>query len=412
MTPNDEPLSRALTGAKENGRRAFLGVSTLSAGGLAGVPMLAASASLGPPIRAAAFDDGPYPAEGMAADSATGPLRRMAFQRRALGPKDVAIKLHYCGVCHSDIHTIHGDWGPVQYPQIVGHELAGEVVAVGGSAGRFKLGSRVGVGCMVNACRHCAECAAGFEQFCENGNTQTYGSKDRDGSITQGGYSTFVVVDEDFLIAVPASIDLAEAGPMMCAGITVYSPLRRWNVGPGKKIAVTGMGGLGHMAVKIATAMGAQVTVITTSPDKVQDARRFGATDVIVNSPTTDWAKHKRSFDFILDTIPYRYDIDPFMSLLKRDATLCRVGVGKLSEPNAFGQMSLVGARNAIAGSNTGGIRETQQMIDFCALHKIKPEITTIPMSGIDEAWSKVVAKQARYRYVVDMNASQGKGAT
>jgi len=348
----------------------------------------------------------------MAAYSAAGPLKRTAFQRRALGPKDVAIKLHYCGVCHSDIHTIHGDWGPVQYPQIVGHELAGEVVAAGASAGRFKLGSRVGVGCMVNSCRHCAECDAGFEQFCENGNTQTYGSRDRDGSITQGGYSTFVVVDEDFVIAVPASIDLAEAGPMMCAGITVYSPLRRWNVGPGKRIAVSGLGGLGHMAVKIARAMGAEVTVITTSPDKVQDARRFGATDVIVNSASTDWAKHKRPFDFILDTIPYRYDIDPFIPLLKRDATLCRVGVGKLSEPNAFSQMGLVGARNAIAGSNTGGIRETQEMIDFCALHKIKPVITRIPMSGIDEAWSKIVAKKARYRYVVDMSTSRNTALT
>ena len=348
----------------------------------------------------------------MAAYSAAGPLKRTAFQRRALGPKDVAIKLHYCGVCHSDIHTIHGDWGPVQYPQIVGHELAGEVVAVGASAGRFRLGSRVGVGCMVNSCRHCAECDAGFEQFCENGNTQTYGSRDRDGSITQGGYSTFVVVDEDFVIAVPASIDLAEAGPMMCAGITVYSPLRRWNVGPGKRIAVSGLGGLGHMAVKIARAMGAEVTVITTSPDKVQDARRFGATDVIVNSASTDWAKHKRPFDFILDTIPYRYDIDPFIPLLKRDATLCRVGVGKLSEPNAFSQMGLVGARNAIAGSNTGGIRETQEMIDFCALHKIKPVITRIPMSGIDEAWSKIVAKKARYRYVVDMSTSRNTALT
>ena len=412
MTLDEEPTSPEVTISTGSGRRTFLGASTLSAAGLVGAPLLAASSARGAPTRAADFGSGPYPAEGMAAYSAAGPLKRMAFQRRALGPKDVAIKLHYCGVCHSDIHTIHGDWGPVQYPQIVGHELAGEVVAAGASAGRFKLGSRVGVGCMVNSCRHCAECDAGFEQFCENGNTQTYGSRDRDGSITQGGYSTFVVVDEDFVIAVPASIDLAEAGPMMCAGITVYSPLRRWNVGPGKRIAVSGLGGLGHMAVKIARAMGAEVTVITTSPDKVQDARRFGATDVIVNSASTDWAKHKRPFDFILDTIPYRYDIDPFIPLLKRDATLCRVGVGKLSEPNAFSQMGLVGARNAIAGSNTGGIRETQEMIDFCALHKIKPVITRIPMSGIDEAWSKIVAKKARYRYVVDMSTSRNTALT
>ena len=348
---------------------------------------------------------GPYSAEGMAAYSPTGPLKRQTIQRRALGPKDVAIKLRYCGVCHSDIHTIHGDWGPIQYPQIVGHELAGEVVALGASAGKFKVGSRVGVGCMVDSCRHCAECAAGFEQFCENGNTQTYASKDRDGSITQGGYSTFVVVDEDFVIAVPASIDLAEAGPTMCAGITVYSPLRRWNVGPGKTIAVSGLGGLGHMAVMIATAMGADVTVITTSPGKAPDARRFGAKNVIVSDASTDWKKHTRSFDFILDTVPYRYNVDPIIPMLKRDATLCRVGVGKLVDPNVFGQMALVGARNAIAGSIIGGIRETQEMIDFCALHKIKPEIAKIPMSGIYDAWSKVVAKQARYRFVVDVNA-------
>jgi uncharacterized zinc-type alcohol dehydrogenase-like protein len=341
----------------------------------------------------------------MAAYSATGPLQRMAFTRRALGPKDVAIKLHFCGVCHSDIHTIHGDWGPVTYPQIVGHELAGEVVATGSSASKFAVGARVGVGTMVNSCRHCAECNAGCEQFCENGNIQSYGSQDRDGTITQGGYSTFVVVDEDFVIAVPASIELAAAGPMMCAGITVYSPLRRWSVGPGKHIAVSGLGGLGHMAVKIAAAMGAEVTVITTTPDKADDARRFGATNVIINRAVTDWKPHARSFDFILDTIPYRHDIDRLLPLLKRDATICRVGVGKIVDPNDFGQMSLVMARNSIAGSNTGGIRETQEMIDFCALHKIVPEITKIPMSGIDDAWTKVVAKQARYRFVLDLMA-------
>lgn len=352
-----------------------------------------------------AYGNGPYPVEGMAAYAPTGPLRLMKFQRRALDPKDVAIQLKYCGVCHSDIHTVRGDWGKIQYPQVVGHELAGEIVAVGASAGKFKVGSRVGVGCMVNSCGHCPECLAGFEQFCENSNTQTYGSKDRDGSITQGGYSTFVVVDENFVISVPDSVDLAEAGPMMCAGITVYSPLRHWNVGPGKRIAVSGLGGLGHMGVKIATAMGADVTVITTSEDKVQDARRFGAKDVILNKDGADLSKYKKSFDFVLDTVPYRYDIDRIIPLLKRDAVVCRVGVGRLTEPNEFGQMSLVGARNAIAGSNTGGIRETQEMIDFCALHKIKPEITKIPMSGIDQAWEQVVSKKARYRFVVDMGA-------
>ena len=386
--------------------RDFIITSAIAAAGVgaSGILNLSPAQAAGAKDQVA-YEKGPYPVEGMAAYAPTGPLKRMKFQRRALGPKDVAIKLQYCGVCHSDIHTVRGDWGKIQYPQVVGHELAGEVVAVGSSAGKFKVGSRVGVGTMVNSCRYCSECLAGFEQFCENWNTQTYGSKDRDGSITQGGYSTFVVVDEDFVITIPDSIDLAEAGPMMCAGITVYSPLRRWSVGPGKKIAISGLGGLGHVGVKIATAMGADVTVITTSEDKVQDARRFGAKNVILNKDGADFTKYKKSFDFVLDTVPYRHDLDRILPLLKRDAVICRVGVGRLTEPNEYGQMILVFARNAIAGSNTGGIRETQEMIDFCALHKIKPEITKIPMSGIDEAWEKVVAKKARYRFVVDMKA-------
>jgi len=397
---NDEAIPSHLS------RRDFTITSVLAASGVGASGFLNASAAEAAGAKnQIAYGNGPYPVEGMAAYAPTGPLRLMKFQRRALGPKDVAIKLKYCGVCHSDIHTVRGDWGKIEYPQVVGHELAGEIVAVGASAGKFKVGSRVGVGCMVNSCGHCPECLAGFEQFCENSNTQTYASKDRDGSITQGGYSTFVVVDENFVISVPDSVDLAEAGPMMCAGITVYSPLRHWNVGPGKKIAVSGLGGLGHMGVKIATAMGADVTVITTSEDKVQDARRFGAKDVILNKDGADLSKYKKSFDFVLDTVPYRYDIDRIIPLLKRDAVVCRVGIGRLTEPNEFGQMSLVGARNAIAGSNTGGIRETQEMIDFCALHKIKPEITKIPMSGIDQAWEQVVSKKARYRFVVDMGA-------
>jgi uncharacterized zinc-type alcohol dehydrogenase-like protein len=348
---------------------------------------------------------GPYPAEGMAAFAPTGPLKTMKLQRRALGPKDVAIKLLYCGVCHSDIHTIHGDWGTIQFPQVVGHELAGEVVAVGSSVSRWAVGARVGVGTMVDSCRTCAECQAGHENYCLNGNTQTYGSKDRDGTITQGGYSTFVVVDEDFVIGVPASMDLADAGPLLCAGITVYSPLRRWGVSPGKRVAIIGMGGLGHLGVKLATALGAEVTVFTTSPDKIQDARRFGAKEVIVNAGGADWSKLKHRFDFALDTVPYKHELNRFVPLLKRDATYCRVGVGKVADSNEVGQMNLVLYRNALAGSNTGGIQETQDMIDFCALNKIKPEITKISMSGIDDAWKKVVAKQARYRFVIDIGS-------
>ena len=353
--------------------------------------------------KSSGLGNGPYPAEGMAGYSETGPLQFLKFQRRALGPKDVAIKIHYCGVCHSDIHTIHGDWGNIHYPQIVGHELAGEVVAIGTSVSKFDVGSRVGVGTMVDSCRHCPECLRGSENYCENGNTQTYGSKDRDGSITQGGYSTFVVVDEDFVLSIPASIDLAGAGPLLCAGITTYSPLRHWSVAPGKKVAVAGLGGLGHLAVQFATKMGADVTVVTTTPDKEEDARRFGAKDVLINKDGADWSKYKRAFDFILDMIPYQHDLDRFLPLLKRDATFCRVGVGKLTTPNEYGQMTTVLERTSLAGSNTGGVRETQEMLDFCATQNIKPQITKIPMGGINEAWSRVIAKQARYRFVMDM---------
>jgi uncharacterized zinc-type alcohol dehydrogenase-like protein len=381
-------------------RRAFLrNTAVLGAGA-----MLAGSSSV-LAQQSSTRSKGPYPAEGMAAYSETGPLKVMRFQRRALGPKDVAIRIHYCGVCHSDIHTVRGDWGKIQYPQIVGHELAGEVVAVGSSVSKFTVGNRVGVGTMVNSCRICTECQAGHENYCLNGNTQTYGSKDRDGTITQGGYSTFVVVDEDFVISIPNAIDLAEAGPLLCAGITVYSPFRRWAVSPGKKVAIVGMGGLGHLGVKLAAALGAEVTVFTTSPDKTNDARRFGAKAVVLNRGASDLSKLRHTFDFALDTVPYKHDLDRFIPLLKRDATYCRVGVGKVADSNEIGQMNLVLYRNALAGSNTGGIQETQDMVEFCARNKIRPEITTIRMQGIDESWKKVVAKQARYRFVVDMRA-------
>jgi uncharacterized zinc-type alcohol dehydrogenase-like protein len=392
------------------GRRDFLTKSALSTAGLvAGSTLLSpfadAQSAKNGTVRNKPNGQGPYATKGMAAYSNDGPLKVMSFERRALGPKDVAIKLHYCGVCHSDIHTIHEDWGKVQFPQIVGHELSGEVVGVGSSVSKFVAGARVGVGTMVNSCRHCSECQSGHENYCLNGNTQTYGSKDRDGSITQGGYSTLVVVDEDFVINIPTSMDLAEAGPLLCAGITVYSPLRHWGVTTGMKVAILGMGGLGHIAVKLAKALGADVTVFTTSADKVADAKRFGATNVVINKEGADYSSYNHTFDFALDTIPYKHDMKPFVPLLKRDATYCRVGVGKVSDNVETGQMSLVGFRNAIAGSNTGGIRETQDMINFCALHNIKPEIIKIPMNGINDAWKKVVDKKARYRYVLDVQS-------
>ena len=396
---------------REIDRRDFLTTSLLSTAGMVASGMFfSPTASAQKTIKKnrnmkSIYGQGPYPVQGMAAYSYDGALKIMNFERRTLGPKDVAIKLHYCGVCHSDIHTIHEDWGKIQFPQIVGHELAGEVVAVGSSTSRFVVGARVGVGTIVNSCRHCSECESGHENYCLNGDTQTYASKDRDGSITQGGYSTFVVVDEDFVISIPDAMDLSEAGPLLCAGITVYSPLRKWGVTTGMKVAILGMGGLGHIAVKLAKAFGAEVTVFTTSPDKVEDAKRFGATKVVINKDGADFTRYNHSFDFALDTIPYKHNIKLFIPLLKRDAIFCRVGAGRVDDDIETGQMSLALFRNSIAGSNTGGIRETQDMINFCALNNIKPEIVKIPMNGIDNAWKKVVDKKARYRYVIDVQS-------
>jgi alcohol dehydrogenase (NADP+) len=245
---------------------------------------------------------------------------------------------------------------------------------------KFAAGARVGVGTMVNSCRVCTECQTGHENYCLNGNTQTYESKDKDGAITQGGYSTLVVVDEDFVISIPAAIDLAEAGPLLCAGITVYSPLHRWAVSPRQQVAIVGISGLGHLAVKLATALGCEVAVFTTTPEKTADAKRFGAKEVVVYQDGSDFSKLNHRFDFALDTVPYKHDLNRFIPLLKRDAVYCRVGVGKIANTNEVGQMGLVLYRNAIAGSNTGGIQETQDMVNFCALHNIKPEITRIPM--------------------------------
>jgi uncharacterized zinc-type alcohol dehydrogenase-like protein len=388
----------------DRSRRDFIVSAATVVAGASAASLLNAQPALGATPRMSITNSSTgYPTEGMAAYAPTGPHKRMTFQRRALGPKDVAIKIHYGAICHSDIHTIHEDWGPVTFPQIVGHEIAGTVVAVGSSASRFAVGARVGVGTMVNSCRVCTECQAGHENYCLNGNVQTYASKDRDGTITQGGYSTFIVVDEDFVIRVPDAIDLAASAPLMCAGITVWSPLRHWGVSAGKKVAIVGMGGLGHLAVKLASALGAEVTVFTTSPDKASDAKRFGARDVVVNRDGADFSKYRHAFDFALDTVPYKHDLNRFIPLLKRDAAYCRVGVGKVADSNEIGQMGLVMYRNALAGSNTGGIQETQDLVDFCALHGIQPEITKIAMSGIDDAWKKVVDKQARYRFVIDM---------
>lgn len=400
--------------ASDNDRRNFLklaagsGAIGLSSGLLASGPASAAvpAASAQAP---AAFQK-PFPVRGYAFKAEGAALSPFAFDRRAVGPNDIAIDIHYCGVCHSDIHQAHGDWGPQPVPQVTGHEITGQVVAIGSSVSNFRVGDRVGVGCMVDSCGHCHECSAGFEQYCEEGPTMTYGSKVpasvEPTGTTQGGYSTAVVVNKDFVIRVPDAVELAAAGPMMCAAITVYSPLRHWSVRKGSKVGIVGMGGLGHLAVKMATAMGAEVTVFTTSPDKVADAKRFGAKDVVVNYDAAKMKGLARNFDFILNTVPYRHDMDPLMATLKRDATLCLVGIGKMPEPNQLGIFTTIGKRNSFAGSMIGSIQETQEAVDFCNLHNIAPDIKLIRMADINQVWSDVVAKKARYRYVIDVKAA------
>ncbi|MDE1185401.1 MAG: NAD(P)-dependent alcohol dehydrogenase [Pantoea sp.] len=346
------------------------------------------------------------PAVGYAVYASNQPLRAFKFQRRAIGPNDVAIEIQYCGVCHSDIHTGLGHWGPQKLPLVTGHELAGVVVAVGGSVSRYRPGDRVGVGCMVDSCGVCSECTAGFEQFCTKGTTWTYGSPTTDPTgVTQGGYANVAVVKEHFVISIPDNIELAAAGPIMCSAVTVYSPLRHWDVRPDSRIGVVGLGGLGHIAVKLAKAMGAEVIVLTTSPDKVADARKFGASDVIVNHEKSQMDKYARSMDFILDTVPYKHEMDPLISLLKRDATLCLVGVGKADEPNQLAPITTILGRNAFAGSLIGSIRETQDVIDFCSQHNISPQISIIPVQQINSAWRNVIDKKVRYRYVIDMTS-------
>lgn len=351
------------------------------------------------------------PASGYAFYAENADLKPFNFERRPVGPNDIAIEIKYCGICHSDIHQAHGDWGPQPVPQVVGHEIAGVVAAVGSAVSNFKVGERVGVGCMVNSCRHCEECSAGFEQFCENGPTMTYGTKVDDSvepsGLTQGGYSNAVVVDRNYVIKIPDGVELAAAGPIMCSAVTVYGPLNHWNVRKGSVIGIVGLGGLGHIGVKIAKAMGAEVVVFTTSPEKVADAKRFGASDVVVNYDANKIKQYRRHFDFILDTASYHHNLDPIMSTLKRDATLCLVGIGDIrKEPNQLAPFTTIATRNSFAGSMIGSIRETQEVVDFCDAHGIAPDFTKVPLSKVNQAWSDVIAKKARYRYVIDMTAA------
>lgn len=331
------------------------------------------------------------------ATSATDPLVPLEIQRRDVGPHDVLIAIRYAGICHSDIHTVREEWGKITYPQVVGHEIVGEVVEVGSDVTRHAVGDRVGVGCMVNSCGECEQCLADNEHYCLNGNVGTYDSIDVDGTPTQGGYSTHIVVDEKFALKVPESIPYQAAAPLLCAGITTYSPLARWGAGPGKKVAVVGLGGLGHMAVKIAVAMGAEVTVISRTDRKRDDALKFGAVDLV---PEADMKPLRGMFDLIINTVSEGLDIAQYLKLLKPEATLVIVGLP--SKPLQIGAGALImGSRN-FAGSNIGGIRETQEMLDFCAEHGIAPEVEMISADEINDAYDRVVRGDVRYRFVID----------
>jgi uncharacterized zinc-type alcohol dehydrogenase-like protein len=329
-----------------------------------------------------------------AAPSATEPLVPTTIERRDVGPKDVLIAIRYAGICHSDIHTVRGDWGPITYPQVVGHEIVGEVVEVGPAVTRHAVGDRVGVGCMVNSCRECENCRAGLENYCLDGNTGTYASTDRDGTITQGGYSTHVVVDEDFVLRVPDAIDYAAAAPLLCAGITTYSPLAHWGA------AVVGMGGLGHMAVKIAAAMGAEVTVLSRTLAKKDDGLAFGATGYYATEDDATFEALANHFDLIVNTVSAPLDLNQYLRLLRLDGTM--VNVGAPPEPLPVQVFSLFNNRRSFAGSSIGSIAETQEMLDFCAEHGIAPETELIGADQINDAYERVLSSDVRYRFVID----------
>ncbi|MEF2977600.1 NAD(P)-dependent alcohol dehydrogenase [Subtercola sp. YIM 133946] len=336
-----------------------------------------------------------------AATSATDPLVKTTIERRDLGPTDVLIEIAYSGICHSDIHTVRGEWGDIAYPQVVGHEIVGVVTEVGSDVTLHQVGDRVGVGCMVNSCRECENCLAGEENYCLKGNTGTYTAVDRDGTITQGGYSTHIVVVEDFVLRVPESIAFEKAAPLLCAGITTYSPLAHWGAGPGTKVAVVGMGGLGHMAVKIAHAMGAEVTVLSQTLSKKDDGLRLGADHYYATGDTSTFTDLQNSFDLIVNTVSAQIDINAYLKLLRLDGTL--VSVGAPPEALPVGVFTLFGNRRSFAGSSIGGIRETQQMLDFCAEHGIAPETELISADQINEAYERVLASDVRYRFVIDI---------
>ena len=340
---------------------------------------------------------------GYAATSPTEALSPFSFQRRDARPDDVAIEILYCGVCHSDLHTARNDWGGTRYPVVPGHEIIGRVVSVGSEVTRFKAGDSVGVGCMVDACGHCPACERGLEQYCHDFPVTTYNGTDRhDHSPTHGGYSERIVVAESFVLRIPDGLDLKGAAPLLCAGITTWSPLRHWKAGPGSQVAVVGLGGLGHMALKLAKALGSDVTLLTRSAGKEKDARRLGADRVVLSTDAAAMAALKGRFDLVIDTVPYAHDLNPYLPALALDGALVLVGfLGDLTP--TLNTAPLVLGRKTVAGSLIGGIQETQEMLDFCGRHGITSDIEVIRMQDINEAYERMLKSDVKYRFVIDM---------
>jgi uncharacterized zinc-type alcohol dehydrogenase-like protein len=340
--------------------------------------------------------------DARAVSGPTDKFEKTTIERRDVGPKDVLIEIKYAGICHSDIHTARQEWGEIEYPFVPGHEIVGAVSEVGSDVTKHKVGDTVGVGCLVDSCGKCDNCKKGLEQFCLNGSVGTYNSVNKygTGERTQGGYSTHIVVTEDFVLKIPEGIPLEKAAPLLCAGITTYSPLRHWQAGPGKKVAVIGLGGLGHMAVKLAHAMGAEVTVLSRTLSKKEDGIKLGADQYYATEDAETFEKLKGSFDLIINTVSAKLDLDQFLSLLAVDGTM--VNVGAPPEALPLHVFSLIGGRKSFAGSVIGGIPETQEMLDFCAEHGLSADIELINADEIDEAYERVLASDVRYRFVID----------
>jgi len=341
---------------------------------------------------------------GYAAHSAEAHMVPYHFERRALRANDVAIEILYSGICHSDLHTVNGDWGPQPYPLVPGHEIVGRVIDTGSAVSAYKIGDQVGVGCMVDSCQQCDQCHQGEEQYCREGMTGTYGSPDRiSGEITQGGYSKHIVVREEFVLRIPQALDMSRAAPILCAGITTFSPLKTWNIGAGSRVGVIGLGGLGHMAVKLAVAMGADVTVMSRSDKKQQEAIELGAKGILVSSDKEAMKAAKASFDLILDTVPVKHDVSPYAPLLDVDGTL--VIVGQLGAMDEFVAGPLVMGRRRVAGSLIGGVKETQEVLDFCAEHDIHPVCEIIRPDQVNDAYAVMSKGDIAHRYVMDMSS-------